>query len=72
MNIKKRTGIRILLVLAACLVFGGCEGSDSRDAVTDTVEELAGKKKLDQMDQMKDNIADINRQQADRLKETAR
>jgi hypothetical protein len=58
-----------LLVLFTCLVFAGCEGTDSRGKVDDTVKELSGQKKLEQMDQMKKDIDKINKQQADRLKE---
>lgn len=58
-----------LLVLFTCLILAGCEGTDSRGKVDDTVKELSGQKKVEQMDQMKKDIAKINKQQADRLKE---
>ena len=58
-----------LLFLFTCLVFAGCEGTDSRGKVADTVKELSGQKKLEQMNQMKKDIDKINKQQADRLKE---
>ncbi|MDB9822957.1 hypothetical protein OAC89_04575 [Deltaproteobacteria bacterium] len=51
----------------AFLVFAGCKGSDTREAVDDTVEEFAGKKKVDQMKQMERNIGAIQDQQTDRL-----
>ncbi|MBW1837299.1 MAG: hypothetical protein JRI99_10210 [Deltaproteobacteria bacterium] len=59
----------LILVLLTCLVLAGCEGTDSRDKVDDTVKELSGQKNLERMDQMKKDISDINKQQADRLKE---
>ena len=58
-----------LLVLLTCLVLAGCEGTDSREKVDDTVRELSGQKNIKRMDQMKKDIDKINKQQADRLKE---
>ena len=58
-----------LLVLFTCLVLAGCESTDSREKVDDTVKELSGQKNLERMDQMKKDIDKINKQQADRLKE---
>ena len=51
------------------LVLAGCEGSDSREKIDDTVKELSGQKNLERMDQMKKDIDNINKKQADRLKE---
>ena len=59
----------LLLVLLTGLALAGCEGTESREKVDDTVKELSGQKSLERMDQMKKNIDDINTQQADRLKE---
>ena len=59
----------LFLVLLSGLALAGCEGTDSRDKVDDTVKELSGQKNLERMKQMKKDIADINKQQADRLKE---
>ena len=59
----------LLLFLLAGLALAGCEGTDSREKVDDTVKELSGQKSLERMDQMKKDIGDINKQQADRLKE---
>ena len=59
----------LILVFLTCLAFAGCEGTDSRENVDDTVKELSGQKNLERMDQMKKDIGDINKQQADRLKE---
>ena len=57
------------LVFLTFLTLAGCEGTDSREKVDDTVKELSGQKNLDRMDQMKKDIGDIKKQQADRLKE---
>ena len=59
----------LILVLLTCLTLAGCEGTDSREKVDDTVKELSGQKNLERMDQMKKDISDINKQQSDRLKE---
>ena len=57
-----------ILVLSTGVVIFGCEGTDSREMVDDTVKELSGQKNLERMKQMKKNLADINKKQADRLK----
>ena len=59
----------LILVLLTGLILAGCEGTDSREKVDDTVKELSGQKNLERMDQMKKDIGDINKQQTDRLKE---
>ena len=59
----------LFLVLLTGLVLAGCEGSDSREKIDDTVKELSGQKNLERMDQMKKDIDNINKKQADRLKE---
>jgi acyl CoA:acetate/3-ketoacid CoA transferase alpha subunit len=58
----------IVLVLLTGLVLTGCEGTDSREKVDDTVKEFSGQKNLERMEQMKKDIAVIKKQQADRLK----
>jgi hypothetical protein len=55
--------------LSAFLVFTGCKGSDTREKVDNTVEEFAGKKKVDQMKTMERDIGEIQDQQDDRLKQ---
>lgn len=57
----------IAAFLLAFLVFSGCKGSDTREKVDDTVEELAGKKKVDQMKDMERSIGQIEDQQSERL-----
>ena len=59
----------LLVVFSAFAVLSGCEGTESRKQVDDTVKEFSGQKSLEQMDRMKKNIGDIEKQQADRLKE---
>jgi hypothetical protein len=59
----------LLLVLLPGLVLAGCEGTDSREKIDDTVKEFSGQKNLERMDQMKKDIDDINKRQTERLKE---
>jgi hypothetical protein len=63
--------LTLVLVLFTFLVFSGCEGTDTREQVDDTVEELTGKKNLDRMNQMKKDINKVEQQQAERFKKTA-
>jgi len=59
----------LLFVLLTGLVLAGCEGTDSRESVDDTVKELSGQKNLERMKQMKKDIDDIKKKQANRLKQ---
>jgi hypothetical protein len=68
--VKACKNMSLVLVLFAFLAIAGCEGTDTREKVDDTVEELAGKKNLDRMDKMKKNINKAQQQQADRYKKT--
>ena len=69
--IKASKKLTLVLVFFAFLAMAGCEGTDTREQVDDTVKELTGKKKLDQMDQMKKDINKAAQLQADRFKKTA-
>jgi hypothetical protein len=51
--------------LCALLATGGCEGTDTRDKVDNTVEEMAGKKDLERYRQMKNNLDEIQTQQTE-------
>ena len=68
--VKACKHLTLVLVLFAFLAIAGCEGTDTREKVDDTVEELAGKKNLDRMDQMKKNINKSQQQQLERYKKT--
>jgi outer membrane murein-binding lipoprotein Lpp len=68
--VKACKNVTLVLVLFTFLAVSGCEGTDTREQVDDTVEELAGKKKIDQMDQMKKDINKAAQQQADRFEKT--
>ena len=72
--IKKTSKRRpLVFVLLGLLVLAGCEGTDTREKVDDTVKEFSGKKNVERMEQMKKNIDDIKKQQAqqaDRMKES--
>ena len=68
--VKACKHLTLFLVLFAFLAIAGCEGTKTREQVDDTVEELAGKKNLDRMDQMKKNINKAQQQQVERYKKT--
>ena len=59
-----------IVVVFAFLAISGCEGTEPREKVDNTVEELAGKKNLDRMDQMKKTINKAQQQQQERFKKT--
>lgn len=66
----KSYSYRILIGAVMILfLFAGCKGSDTREAVDDTVEELAGKKKVDQMKEMEKDVEKLKDQQTDRFKD---
>ena len=64
-------GKSLVLVFLVCmsLLAGGCEGTDTRDKVDDTVEEMAGKKNLDRYKQIKDDLGEIQKQQTEKYKQ---
>jgi len=64
---KKLTPV---LVIFAFLAVSGCEGTDTREKIDDTVEEFAGKKNLDRMEQMKKDLGKAQEQQEERVKKT--
>jgi hypothetical protein len=67
-NHKRKFITMIIIVLFMSLtLFSGCKGSDTREKVDDTVEELAGKKKVDQMKKMEKDIGTITDKQSDRM-----
>ena len=59
-----------LLVVFAFLAVAGCEGTDTREKIDDTVEEFAGKKNLDRMEQVKKDLDKAQEQQEERYKKT--
>jgi hypothetical protein len=57
----------ITFLFIALFLLTGCKGSDTREAVDDTVEEFAGKKKVDQMRKMENDVDKLQEEQADRF-----
>ena len=55
-----------LLFLGLLLAVFGCEGTESREKVDNTVEELAGKKDLERYSQMKEDLDGIKNRQAEK------
>ncbi|MBW2246677.1 MAG: hypothetical protein JRF62_05660 [Deltaproteobacteria bacterium] len=68
--VKACKNLSLVLVLFAFLAIAGCEGTETREQIDDTVKELAGKKNIDRMDQMKKDINKARQQQADRFEKT--
>ncbi len=68
--VKVCKNLTLVFVLFAFLASAGCEGTNTRDQVDDTVKELTGKKNIDRMDQMKKDINKATQQQADRFEKT--
>jgi hypothetical protein len=68
--IKACKKLTLVLVLCVFLAIAGCDGTDTREKVDDTVKELTGKKKLDQMDQMKKDINKAAQLQEEGFKKT--
>ena len=66
--VKACKNLSLVLVLFAFLAIAGCEGTETREQIDDTVKELAGKKNIDRMDQMKKDINKATQQQAERFK----
>ena len=58
-SVKIFFGLIIITALLTLPLLSGCKGSDTREKVDDTVEELAGKKQVDQMKKMEGDIGKI-------------
>lgn len=56
-----------VLVCVFAIALYGCEGSDARKSITGTVEDLAGKKVIDQGEKMKKDIDQAMKEEARRL-----
>ncbi len=59
----------LAFIVGVTLVAGGCDGTDTRGTVDDTVEEMAGKKNLDRYEQMKDDLGEIQTQQTKKYRQ---
>lgn len=68
-RLKKYSYRIIICLLIAFFLFTACKGSDTREEVDDTVEEFAGKKKVDQMKKMEKDVGELQDQQSDRFKD---
>ena len=61
--------ITIIFVFFISLSLVGCKGTDTREDIDDTVEELAGKKSIERMEDMKKDIGKIKEKQTERLEQ---
>lgn len=66
---KKLAAMVVMATFSTALLISGCEGTETRNQVDDSVEELAGKKQVDQMNAMKKDLEQIQTQQDDRIKQ---
>lgn len=71
MNSRKRTWNGLVRVLIVCgsLIFGGCDGTETRRTMDDTVEEMAGKKKVTRYKQIQEEIGEIQRGQTEKYRQ---
>lgn len=51
------------------LVLVGCEGSETRGNIDDTVEKFSGKEQIEQMEKIKKDVQESMDKQAERLKD---
>ena len=58
-----------IIVISFFLAMTGCENTETREKVDDTVETLSGKKSVDQMKTMEKGVEDIKGMQDVRLKQ---
>ncbi len=65
----KTSWFLLLFVLCTAATFYGCEGSEPREKVTETVKELSGQKDLERMAQMKKDIGVIRNRKEDWTKQ---
>lgn len=69
---NRRRHTALLVVVCLCgLALGicGCEGTDTREQVDDTVETVTGKKALDTYQQAKETLGEIDEQAAKRYEQ---
>lgn len=71
MNVWLGYAKRLLILFSTCLLLvgGGCEGTETREKVDDTVEEMAGKKNVARYKQMKDDLGEIQTLQEERYRQ---
>jgi len=67
--VMKKIRFLSLLILCAATVFYGCEGSEPREQIDDTVKELTGEKNLGVMNKVIKDINAIQNKQDERLKQ---
>jgi hypothetical protein len=60
-------GLLVALVCILCLVFAGCEGSESRKTVIETVGEAAGKKVVEEGEKIKRDLDQGMKEEAKRI-----
>jgi hypothetical protein len=68
-NLSGKTFSYMIVVLACIcvLIFAGCEGSDAKKAITDTVNKAMGSEAINKGEEMKKNIDQAMNEEARRL-----
>ncbi|HOO44876.1 MAG TPA: hypothetical protein PLM29_01505 [Deltaproteobacteria bacterium] len=62
---KRLLNLVSIIILAAALT--GCEGSDARKAIDDTVEEVSGARIIEKGENIKKQIQDLNAKDIERI-----
>jgi len=63
------TGLLTVFFLAGALIFTGCEGSEAKREVEETVKELSGAGLVDKGEKLKQQIRDLNAEDVRRIQE---
>ena len=58
-----------VVFFCVCLAICGCDGTETRETVDDTVEEITGKKDLERYKQMKDSLGEIQEKQSEKYRQ---
>ncbi len=67
-DIKIIGALAIIILIVSSLCFTGCRGSESREKVDEAVETVSGKKQVEQMNKMKNDIQKAQEKADERMK----
>ena len=63
---RRFTNLLAVTAIIGLLLFGGCEGSETHKTVTDTVKTAAGNEAVKKGDEIKRQLKEITKQQAEK------
>ncbi|MGC9323481.1 MAG: hypothetical protein ACP5G0_01915 [Desulfomonilia bacterium] len=66
---KMCTGIVVILSVVCIVLMGGCEGSEAKKAITDTVREVVGGELLQKGEEAKKQINDVYDQMNEKIRQ---